>query len=127
VALDLTCRESMALDHRWRLARHCGHLVRLDLAPIQRPILAELPRRIGTADAMAKVDLAACIELQVSRKYVAILIQKADQSTVVIDMAMTEDQGLNLARVDPQETTIVDDRRGIAEVEQYRAVVLLPL
>src|SRR5262245_30773169 len=117
----------MALDQRRRLVQHCGQLVRLDLAPIACPILPELPRRIRTAHAMAKVVLAACIELQVSRKYVAILIQKADQSAVVIDMAMTEDQGLNVARVHPQETNIVDDRRGIAEVEKHRAVLLLPL
>src|SRR5262245_31335065 len=98
----------MALDHRRRLAQHRGHLVRLYLAPIQRPILAELPRRIPTANAMAKVVLAACIEFQVNWKYVAILIQKADQSSVVIDMAMTEDQSLNLAWVHPQETNVVD-------------------
>ena len=97
-------------------------------APVERAEFAELSRRRRRADAMAEIVLAAGIELHVGRKHAAIFVEKADQAAVVVDVPVADDQRLDLARVDLQQAHIVDDRRrGVAEVQQDRALLLLAL
>ena len=99
VALDLAGREGVVRDHGRRLAQHRRHLVRVDLAALECAVLTQLPRR-AAAEAMAEIVLAAGIELQVGRQHAAILAQEADQAAVMIDMAVADDQRLDLAGVD---------------------------
>ena len=77
---------------------------------------------------MAEIVLAAGIELDVGRQHVAILPEEADQAAVMVDMTVADDQRLHLARVDPQQPDVVDQRRGrVAEVEHDRALLLVAL
>ncbi len=75
------------------------------------------------ADAMAEIVLAAGVELHVGRKHAAVFVEEADKAAVVVDMAVADDHRLDLGRIDLEQAHVVDDRRrGIAEVEQDRAV-----
>ena len=77
---------------------------------------------------VAEIVLAAGIEPHVGRKHTAVSVEKADQAAIVVDVPMADDQRLDLARVDLQQAHIVDDRRrGIAEVQQDRALLLVAL
>ena len=118
----------MVRDHGRRLAQHDRHVLRGDLASVEDAVLCELPRRGRRANAVAEIVLAARIELDIGRKDVAVFLQEADEATVVVDVAVADDQRLDLGRVHLKESHIVDDgRRGVAEVEQDRALLLLTL
>ena len=74
---------------------------------------------------MAEVVLAARVELHVGGKHAAVLVEEADEPAVVVDVAMADDQRLDLCRIDLEQPHVVDDRRrGVAEVEQDRAALV---
>src|SRR3954468_5356125 len=85
VALDLASGEGMVGDNGWRFAEHCRHLVGLDLAALERAVLAQLPGR-GTTEPMAEIVLASSVELQVRRKHAAVLAEETDEAAVMVDM-----------------------------------------
>src|SRR5262245_21160565 len=98
VAFDLAGRKGVARDYGRRLAQHRRHLVRVDLASNQRAILAQLSRR-GPAEPMAEIVFTAGIQLEVGRKYAPVLAQEADQAAVMVDVAVADDQRLDLGRI----------------------------
>ena len=109
VALDFSGRESVAFDHGRGLAQHGLHLLCGDLLAVEDAELTVLPGR-GAADTMTEIILAAGIELHVGGQHAAILVEKSDQAAVMIDMAVADDQRIDLRRIHIQKADVVDDR-----------------
>ena len=76
---------------------------------------------------MAEIVLTARVELDVGRHHRAVFLQEANEAAIVIDMPVADDHRLDLRRIDLEQIHIVENCRGVAEVEQDRAVLCAAL
>src|SRR5262249_57114757 len=74
--------------------------------------------------AHAEIVLAAGIEREVLRQHRAVPIEKADEPTVMVEMAVAHDQRLDLLRVGTDIIDVVVERFwGVAEVEHHSVLL----
>lgn len=118
-ALDLAGGEGVAGDDGRRLAQNRRDLLCDEVAPVELAEIGELALHRTRADAMAEIVLAAGIELEVGRERSAVPGEEAVQPAIMVVMAMADDQGIDLGRVDLEDADIVEERIGaVAEIEQ---------
>ena len=105
------------------LSQNDRNLVRDKLAAIEH---AKFNKSAGCAVVtFAEIVLAAGIELDVGGQHVAILVQEADKTTVVIEMTMAHDHRIDLAGIGASQFDIVDQSlRRIAEIEHDGALLV---
>src|ERR1700731_1812965 len=73
---------------------------------------------------MTEIVLATGIELDSRGQHAAVPVEKADQAAIVIEMTMTEDQCVYLARIDLEDIDVVEERiRAVAVIEHEIAVL----
>ncbi len=87
---NLSRGEGMASDHCRVLAQHDAYIACRERAAVEIAEVAELARSASRLHAMAEIIFATCIKLDVSREYAAVFIKESDQSTVMIEMPMTD-------------------------------------
>jgi hypothetical protein len=108
------------------LAQYGRNLLGRQRAPVER---AEVGQLAGCPDeATAEVVLAARVELDVRRKHSAVLVEESHQTAVMIEMAMADNQSVDLPRVDAHEAHVVEEHvGGVAEIEQQGAGLVAAL
>ena len=73
-------------------------------------------------NSVAEIVLAAGVKLKIRGQHAAIFVEKRDQAAVMIEMAVADDQGVNLFRVYAQQLDIVQERvRRVSVIEHQRA------
>jgi hypothetical protein len=73
---------------------------------------------------MAEVILAAGVELHIGGQDVAVLVEERLQAAEVVVVAMTDDQRIDLGRINADQFHVVEEHgRSIAVVQHHRALL----
>jgi hypothetical protein len=104
-----------AQDDRDLLSRQC--------APVERAKVSQLARR--SDQAMAEIVLTAGVELHVRRQRAAILVEESHQAAEMIEMAVADNQGVNLLHVDAHDAHVVDEDVGRVTVIEHQGAGLV--
>src|SRR5262249_35696064 len=89
-ARDLAGGEGVARDHGRRFAQHRRHLLRGELAAVERAEIGELALRGRRVNAMTEIVLAAGVEFDIGWKLVAEFIEEAEQAAEMIVVAVAD-------------------------------------
>src|ERR1017187_9984571 len=87
-ALDLPRGEGMVTDDGRSLAQYDTHISRRECTTIKINEIAELTRFSSPLHPMTEVVFTSGVELHIRRQRAAVLVQKSDQSAVMVEMAM---------------------------------------
>src|ERR1035437_3155346 len=73
---------------------------------------------------MTEVVFTSGVELHIRRQRAAVLVQKSDQSAVMVEMAMAHDQRVDFLRIDADDIEIVEQcLRRVAVIEHECAIL----
>src|ERR1017187_3183306 len=123
-ALDLPRGEGMVTDDGRSLAQYDTHISRRECTTIKITEIAELTRFSSPLHPMTEVVFTSGVELHIRRQRAAVLVQKSDQSAVMVEMAMAHDQRVDFLRIDADDIEIVEQcLRRVAVIEHECAIL----
>ncbi len=127
-ALDLAGGEGLPADHDRALRQHHLHVVGRDIAAVEHAEVVELTRRRRAVVALAEIVLAAGVERQFRGQRLAVTVEEADEPAPMIEMAVAQDQRVDLLHVDAEQVHVPGQHLGrpaIVEQEGARLAATL--
>src|SRR5580704_18002835 len=119
--LHLAGRKGMSADNSRILAKNKRYVSCRKGAAIEIAEVAEHYNRSGGEYAVAEVVFASCIECDIPGQRVAILVEKSQQSAVMVEMAMTDNESIYFLCIYFEIVEIGKERcRCIGVIEHHR-------
>src|SRR3954466_4924179 len=94
-ALDLAGGERLATNHDRRFARHHLYVLLGQVTAVEHSVVTQFGLA-GPNVALAKIVLAAGIHCEFGRQNLAVLVEKSQQSTPMVEMAVAHNQRIDL-------------------------------